>query len=169
MQIRGLTLAQFTEITHIVSEIDYGGNVIVHQDAQQYPSYVQARLAVKDSYAYGARTSWTGRHTRSASWEAYRDVLLSLFNVFPNARVKTAMARYEGINGFLDNYPSTAYINVGSMAQPCYMPGLSVPAEGHSRGRARVSRELPHGHGIDTDQSDWEHGDTASRSPAFIP
>jgi hypothetical protein len=162
MQIRGLTLAQFTEITRIVSEADYGGNVIVHQDAQQYPSYVRARLAVKDSYAYGARTSWAGRHTRSASWEAYRDVLASLFNVFPKARVKTAMASYNGKQGFEDNYPATADINVGSMMSPCYMPDLSVPMGGHA-GTGRAPRPTAR------QAEAWEYGDTASRSPAFIP
>jgi hypothetical protein len=54
----------------------------------------------------------------------YRDGLAELFARYPFARVRTAMAYYKGEEGFLSTYPATAYVNVGSMMNPAYMPDL---------------------------------------------
>lgn len=110
---------------------------------------IRARLAVHNSRGPGARVSWTGRHGPWASWEAYRDVLTELFEQFPNSYVESLLvsmlrikdrcrhfkadgswyARHKeyhyrrGYNGrrqFLEMFPQTEEINVGSMIQPTY-------------------------------------------------
>jgi hypothetical protein len=127
MQVTGLSLTEFYRIVEKVSAETYRGNVIVADDAHELSgNRFVARLKVRDSHAYGARLSWTGRHMPAASWEAYRDVLTELFDRYPEARVRTVMATYRGKDGFEANYPDTAYVNIGSQMQPAYMPELSV-------------------------------------------
>jgi hypothetical protein len=140
MLITGLSLEKFREIVTELSVRRYNGNVIVHQDAHALSgNRFRARLTVQDSYAYGARLSPSRRHTRAASWEAYRDVLSNMFFQFPNATARTREAVYQGEPGFLMNYPATGRKNVGSMVDPVTYPELSVPIEGHSRrGYTRV-------------------------------
>jgi hypothetical protein len=127
MLVTGLSLFDFRSIVGQVSAEHYEGNVIVHQDAHKLSeTRFRARLTVKDSRAHGARLSWSGRHIPAASWEAYRDVLAEVFERYPSARVRTAMATYAGKDGFEANYPATAYVNVGSQMQPAYMGELSL-------------------------------------------
>ena len=47
-----------------------------------------------------------------------------MFDINPDARVYTGMAKYVGLDGFLDNYPPTAHVNIGSMFAPAHMPDL---------------------------------------------
>lgn len=125
MQITGLSLAQFTAIVNEISTVCYDGNVIVHQDAHALSdNRFVARLRVKDSRGSGARTSWSGRHTPSTCWHAYRDVMEAMFVAYPNARARTLLATYRGLDGFRETYPATAYVNIGSQFQPAYMPEL---------------------------------------------
>lgn len=127
MEIKGVTLDQFRHIVAVVSDREYDGNVIVHPDSHKVSNNrIRARLTVKSSYEHGARMSWSGRHIRAASWHAYRDVLAELFDRYPDAIVRTAMATYKGAEGFAENYPETAYKNVGSIMSPVTMPELSI-------------------------------------------
>jgi hypothetical protein len=64
------------------------------------------------------------RRINAVCWHGYRDVLVELFNINPDARVYTALAKYKGKQGFYDNYPKTAYHNIGSMVSSAYMPDL---------------------------------------------
>lgn len=133
MRISGVSLDEFKNIVNDVSQSLYHGNITVERNAHTVGGVrrpiIQARLVARDSRAYGARTSWTGRHTPSASWEAYRDVLAELFDRHPDALVRTGVAVYRGKEGFQREYPGTAYRNVGSMMMPVTMPELSVPRE----------------------------------------
>lgn len=125
MQVTGLSLEDFERIVKEISAVCYDGNVIVEQEAHaQSPRRFTARLRTKSSRGSGARMSWSGRHIPAACWHAYRDVLEALFEEYPQARVRTAMAVYKGKEGFRANYPYTAYKNIGSMMQPAYMPDL---------------------------------------------
>lgn len=60
----------------------------------------------------------------AACWHAYRDVMLAVFAINPDARIYTGLAKYRGLAGFLDHFPATAGENIGSMVQPAYMPEL---------------------------------------------
>lgn len=125
MQITGLSLAQFTEIVDHVSANNYEGNLIVNSDAHSLSdTRFTARLRVKSSRGAGARMSWSGRHIPAACWHAYRDVLQAMFYAYPDARARTAMAVYRGLDGFQELYPETAYKNIGSQMFPAYMPEL---------------------------------------------
>src|SRR5258708_20024708 len=76
------------------------------------------------SCASGARRSWSGRRTPTACWHAYRDVLEAMFGEYPDARARTSLAVYRGLDGFKRDYPDTAYRNIGSQMCPAYMPEL---------------------------------------------
>ncbi len=124
MDIRGLTLEDFQAIVAYASQDTYDGNIVVERNAHSNGSRLAARLWADDGRGPGARTSWTGRHAHAACWHAYRDVLAELFERFPRATVRTAMAVYRGRQGFEQHYPATAYSNIGSVMQPAYMPSL---------------------------------------------
>jgi hypothetical protein len=124
MELIGITLAQFeTAIANVTAS--YGGNLEIHDDAKSVSSRSsRGRVVVRDSRGPGARRSWSGRHGKWACWHAYRDVMLALFEQNPNARIRTSLAVYDGLDGFEATYPATAYKNIGSMVAPAYMPEL---------------------------------------------
>lgn len=126
MIISGVTLEEFERITRMVSRTLYDGNVVVVGDTARQISAnrCSARLRVVSSYGYGARQSARGRHQPVACWHVYRDVLASLFNVRPEATVKTMFAMYKGRAGFEESYPATAYANIGSQWEPAYVEDL---------------------------------------------
>jgi hypothetical protein len=86
---------------------------------------LRAVLRARDSRAYGARTSASGRHGPYASWEAHRDFLRALFVISPQTKVSTAMAKYTAEN-FEYTFPDTAHKNIGSQFNPVTMPQLSI-------------------------------------------
>lgn len=142
MDIRGVSYGDVERIIAQVSRDTYDGNVISDSGARALLSGgrgFRGRLRVKDSRGAGARMSATGRHGPYACWHAYRDVFAAIFAEYPDARVRTGMARYDGREGFEANYPATAYINIGSQLDPVHMPDLclcggSVPARELERG-----------------------------------
>jgi hypothetical protein len=85
---------------------------------------VQFTLKVADSRGVGARRSWSGRRTVSACWHAHRDVMIDIFELNPNANLKTAMAHYKNKESFYDLYPGTGGKNIGSQFQPAYAEDL---------------------------------------------
>jgi hypothetical protein len=56
----------------------------------------------------------------SACWHAGGKFFRELFNLNPNGKIITALARYDGMSGFNDNFPATAAQNVGSQICPVY-------------------------------------------------
>lgn len=130
MDIRGVSFADVKRIVERVSRDTYAGNVIVHHDAYAlHDKAFRGRITVKEGkagkgVAIGARTSASGRRGPYACWHVVRDVLTALFNEYPEARVKTGIAKYEGRDGFLSEYPKTRFRNVGSMAFHVHMPEL---------------------------------------------
>jgi len=119
------------EIFHLESALhhinaEYKDNIIFQNKPEKTSHGIKATLRVRDSHAYGARTSWQGRHGPYASWEAHRDFIRALFKLVPNASVKTGMALYRGNEDFEAKFQETASKNVGSQIQPCTMPELSV-------------------------------------------
>lgn len=124
MELIGITIDQFETAVHTVSA-RYGGNLIVHRDAKAISGRSsRGRVVVRASGGEGARRSWSGRRGPWACWHAYRDVLSELFDVNPEARIRTSLTTYDGARGFQLNYPATAYKNIGSMVSPAYMPEL---------------------------------------------
>lgn len=125
MQLTGITLEQFHSVVETISIAAYDGNLAVSDDAKAISgNSCRARVVTVSSRGTGARRSWSGRHGKWACWHAYRDVMLALFEVNPNARIRTSLANYRGRAGFMAEYPETAYKNIGSMVSPAYMPEL---------------------------------------------
>lgn len=83
-------------------------------------------LRVSDSRAKPARLSPSSRHTCSVSWQAHYEFMYSLLKLDENARIKTGMATYKGLQNFLDTCGDTANVNVGSRMYPVTMKELDV-------------------------------------------
>lgn len=146
---KGVRFEVISELISKVSAENYGGNIIIHADAgpiRQESSELRpvlmpwgatitkevnrtgygyrGRIIGQDSTKDGCRRSWSGRRGPWACWHAYRDVMRAILTKYPDAVITSAHARYEGLTGFEETYPSTANTNVGSMASPAYMPDL---------------------------------------------
>lgn len=125
MDIRGKGV-DFNTVSEIMDSAT-SHNIGVHPDAKalgQNDYGFRGRIHALSSDGPQARKSWQGRRTRAACWHAYRDAVRAVFAVYPHAVITTALARYEGSEGFEAVYPATADHNIGSMMQPAYMPDL---------------------------------------------
>lgn len=87
---------------------------------------VRFTLETRDAWKHGSRTSASGRHMRKASWEAHRDVLKALFELDPEATIRTALATYRGKADFEHQFPATAHKNVGSIMEPRTFRSTSI-------------------------------------------
>lgn len=139
-----ITPDTFATMVENIGTQTYAGNLTADRNARSLyadGSGVRTRVMVRSSREPGARRSWEGRRLAAACWHAYRDALLAVFSADPDAVVVTAMARYEGLTGFLATYPGTAHKNVGSMMQPAFMPEL---CDCHDDAALRVLATLPY-------------------------
>lgn len=68
--------------------------------------------------APGQNRSASGRRTAAVCWHVYRDVLIEVFNINPDAKVATMYAKYYGSEAFYELFPATGSINRGSMFAP---------------------------------------------------
>jgi hypothetical protein len=48
-----------------------------------------------------------GRRTPYVTWEGHREFMLVVFERFPEARIKSAIADYKGRDEFFDKHPQT--------------------------------------------------------------
>lgn len=102
-----------------VANKKYDGNLKI-RIAGQRGRATSFRLVVNSSHAPGAKVSaMTGRHIAAACWHAHRDFMVALFNLAPDARLKTAVAYYKGRDDFAAKFEATGRKNVGSMMSPC--------------------------------------------------
>lgn len=117
MKLYGVTKDQLEAIMLRVSRKRYRGNLeFVY--VEQHRNHVQFTLRVKDSHDKGARLGHTGRHMVSACWHAHRDLMREIFTQYPEARLISAQAVYNGAADFTQKYLATGYKNIGSMMQP---------------------------------------------------
>jgi len=95
----------------------YDGNVIFNRfDAVR--NGFNFTLRVKSSKAPGHKVSYMGRHITSACWHVHRDFMIALFDVQPDAVIKSHLAVYRGRGEFHRLYPDTGNQNIGSMVSP---------------------------------------------------
>ena len=130
MQVWGVTPGQLQEAVYKVSEEHYNGNLICDGQPDHIgatsKSAVRFKMRVKDSAGAGAHISVDRfgstkkgyRRTISACWHAHRDVMRAIFEVNPEARIKSVMADYKGSDDFERTFPHTYDTNVGSMVYP---------------------------------------------------
>lgn len=58
------------------------------------------------------------RWVHALCWYGFREFFKVLFTLAPNAKAITAMATYDGMEGFEKNYPATGYVNIGAPICP---------------------------------------------------
>jgi len=117
MKLYGVTQEQLESVMAKVSKRLYKGNLeFVY--LEPHKNHVQFTLRVKDSHGKGARLGMTGRHMVSACWHAHRDLMREIFTQYPNARLVSAQAVYDGAADFTQKHLATGYKNIGSMMQP---------------------------------------------------
>lgn len=190
MKITGVTLVDFRWCVNDVSHRVYDGNVMMHEDSDDLPALksgkpvCRARLTIGDSRGPGSRVSWSGRHGPWACWHAYRDVLMRVFERYPDAVVTSGFhwtVTYRGMEGFQELYPETGRRNIGSQLEPVTMPELcdcpyrivaplapdpDLVAELHRRQPAATFfSAMPD---AEREMSDREHGDADHVSAAVI-
>ena len=125
-----LSTDQISTLVRRTSDDIYGGNVVVESISTERVSRngitVRVKIGTLNSRAHGSRTSASGRHGRWASWHAFRDILIAVFDADPKAVVHTGIATYRGRDGFEATFPATAHRNVGSLYSPATFASLSV-------------------------------------------
>ena len=118
MRIKGITAATLHAIVREISTDLYAGNLIFKREPEASGRFLLFTLTVQKSADKGGRRSNTGRKIAAACWHAHRDVMRRIFEICPDALLITSLARYEGRADFLDTYPATGSINIGSIAAP---------------------------------------------------
>jgi len=64
---------------------------------------------------------YTGRRANAVCWHGFRDFYRALFELSPGARVRSALAHFNGPAHFEATYQETGSRNVGSMMYPYTM------------------------------------------------
>lgn len=75
-------------------------------------------LRVHDSHGPGAKLGYSGRHTVACDYYAHYAFMEAIFTTNSEAKIVTAMERYDGIGEFYAKAPSVADRNVGSIMYP---------------------------------------------------
>lgn len=127
MQVTRVPFDDFQRIVREVSEYLYDGNIAIkdYRLHNQNSTRYSVSLRAIDSRGAGTRTSASGRRGPYVSWEGFRDVLQAVFDKYPNARISTSLANYNGKDDFEAKFPATAYRVVGSMFNPVSFGELS--------------------------------------------
>lgn len=110
----------------------YQGNIRIKSMAGD-ASGGRFTLAVHDAHGMGHRdTFWNEggrRHSPSACWHVFRDVLQNFFDAYPDAYVRTGIATYKGKQGFENTFPRTYYKGEGKPCVECAGNGESNTRE----------------------------------------
>ena len=117
MNIKPVTTAQMETALATVNQ-SYDGNVIFNRFDTERNGKINFTLRVRDSKGPGARRSHTGRRIPAACWHVHRDFMTALFDLAPDAVLRSCRACYKGKAGFERDFPATGYANIGSMMQP---------------------------------------------------
>lgn len=133
MIVTGITTEEFEQAVAKAGAA-YGDNLRAEIGREYSATRFNARVVLAESagrmgikspgLAPGQRRSWNGRRINAVCWHGYRDALIEVFNTNPDAKVRTAMAKYLGRESFYQEFPRTADQNIGSMVAPAYMPEL---------------------------------------------
>jgi len=81
------------------------------------------------------------RRVHAVCWHGHRDFMVRLFDEYPEARLKSAMADYRGRDDFIETHEATASRNIGSIMNPtqygmaclCHVEALLDPLHGAAR------------------------------------
>jgi hypothetical protein len=117
MNIKHVTTAQMETALATVNA-SYEGNVIFNRYDVERNGTINFTLRVKDSKAPGHRRSHMGRRIPAACWHVHRDFMAAVFDLAPDAVLRSCRACYKGKDGFERDFPATGFANIGSMMQP---------------------------------------------------
>ena len=120
MRIKGITTQQLYQAVQTASK-EYDGNIRFKREPEAIGNFLHFTLTVNNSREHGGRISHSGRRVAALCWHGHRDVMREIFKLAPDALLITALARYEGIEGFEDLFEETGYRNIGSMYAPMDM------------------------------------------------
>jgi len=123
-----LALVRLTEKTntgfHFTARIPLGEQVEVW-NTRLVPDSASKRKKEDELYPAGVlvRSTFSGagtgrRRAYAACYHAHGHFMRALFDMNPNGRIVTAVARYNGMEGFNEHAPEVAYIEKGSVMQP---------------------------------------------------
>jgi len=118
MKIKGISESRLRGTVRDISDSNYNGNIVFKREPEWIGNFLFFTLTVKTSFEAGARRSARGRRIAAACWHANRDIMAELFSANPDALLVTALARYEGREGFESIYPATGEKNIGSHYEP---------------------------------------------------
>lgn len=118
MKLWNVTADDLTRIVTTVSNESYDGNVVFKREPEQTGWAVSFTLTVANSRAKGGRRSNSGRRIAACCWHGHRDIMCAIFAEFPDARLKTAQADYDGRLDFEAKFECTGDTNIGSIVQP---------------------------------------------------
>jgi hypothetical protein len=108
MKLYGVPMASLSRIVGVVSYEKYDDN-LTFKRCDENGSHIIFTLKVRNSHGKGAKRSPNGRRSVAADWEAHYNVMKSLFDAHPNARLKSALADYKGKSEFLQKAAATAF------------------------------------------------------------
>jgi hypothetical protein len=130
MQITGITTGEFEQAVAKAGAL-YADNLRADFGTTYSPKRFRATVKLKvtgygmglpvEELAPGQKRSikWSGeRRVAAVCWHVYRDVLIEVFNINPDAKVRTAYAKYLGKESFYEEFPKTAHIDIGSAIMP---------------------------------------------------
>lgn len=120
MKVYGLTERELRDALDQANE-EYAGNLRFNREPELFSrrnSGYLLTLRVEDSAGAGAKTGPSGRRTVSATYYAHREFMACVFVTNPDARIITAMERYDGLGEFMDKAPAVGARNVGSQMYP---------------------------------------------------
>ncbi len=124
MKVKDVSTAQIREIVKSVSEEYYEGNLITDRlddESSSRTIWTSFTLRVVSSRGKGHKINKaTGRRSVGACWHAHRDVLQALFDRYPDVRVQTMLATYNGRESFKEKFVATGFTNVGSQVFPLF-------------------------------------------------
>lgn len=105
-------------IVRQVSIERYSGNVELRDISAPGPTRVRFTLRTRFSDGPGARRAASGRRTIGTDWEAHREIMARMFELWPDMHLHTALIDYRGKRDFELKFPLTYHKNVGSLARP---------------------------------------------------
>ncbi len=79
---------------------------------------MRCTLKVASSRGIFASTGPTGRHSVNLCWHGHTAFMEALFALEPDARIESALARYNGVAEFNAHYDATGSRNIGSQVHP---------------------------------------------------
>lgn len=122
MKIKGITEGQLRAAVAIASADYYDSNIVFKREPDKQGNFLHFTITVVNTRNPGGARSASmfnrGRRIAAACWHAHRDVMRAIFKIAPDALLITALARYEGTEGFEHEFPYTGTQNVGPPADP---------------------------------------------------